>query len=483
MEPQSNTKQRLTLIIGATGYIGGRLLPILEARGEQLRCMARRPEYLAGRVRPGTDVVRGDLADPPTVQAAMVGVDTVYFLAHAMGTAGTFEDEERAGAEALVAAARATGVRRIIYLGGLGDGRELSAHLQSRQAVGRILSESGIPTLEFRASIILGSGSLSFEMIRALVERLPVMVTPRWVRTLAQPIGIEDVLAYLAAALDLPLDQSRIIEIGGPDQVSYGDLMREYARLRGLRRLMIPVPILTPHLSSLWLRLVTPVYARVGRKLIDGLRNETVVRDESALALFPVRPMGVRAALARALSNEDQEFALTRWSDALSMPPSGGSWTGVRFGTRLVDSRVIRVAVGPEQAFAPIARIGGRTGWYYGNGWWWLRGLIDLAAGGPGLRGRRDPPALAPGDTVDCWRVESVEPNRLLRLSAEMKLPGRAWLQFEVTETGTSSDIRQTAIFDPRGLAGLLYWYALYPLHLVIFGGMLRGIAAATTRR
>ncbi len=484
MEQQSQAKQRLTLIIGATGYIGGRLLPLLEARGAPLRCMARRPEFLAAKVRPGTEVVPGDLADPPTVQAALVGVDTVYFLAHAMGTTGTFEDEERAGAEAFVAAAREAGVRRIIYLGGLGGGNDLSAHLRSRQAVGAILSGSDIPTLEFRASIILGSGSLSFEMIRALVERLPVMITPRWVRTLAQPIGVEDVLAYLTAALDLPLDQSRIVEIGGPDRVSYGDLMQEYARLRGLRRLMIPVPILTPHLSSLWLRLVTPLYARVGRKLIDGLRNETVVRDDSAGALFAIRPMGVSAALARALSNEDREFAQTRWSDALSMTPSGGSWAGARFGTRLVDSRVIRVAAGPDQAFGPIARIGGRTGWYYGNGWWWLRGLIDLAAGGPGLRrGRRDPTALAAGDTVDCWRVESVEPNHLLRLSAEMKLPGRAWLQFEVTGTGPSSEIRQTAIFDPRGLAGLLYWYALYPLHLVIFGGMLRGIAAAAARR
>ncbi len=446
--------------------------------------MARRPEYLTGRVGQSTEVVSGDLADPPTVHAAMAGVDTVYFLAHAMGASATFEDEERAAAQTVAAAARATGVQRVIYLGGLGDGGELSPHLRSRQAVGSILRESGVPTLEFRASIILGSGSLSFEMIRALVERLPVMVTPRWVRTLAQPIGIEDVLAYLAAGLDLPLPESRVVEIGGPDRVSYGALMREYASLRGLRRLMVPVPILTPRLSSLWLRVVTPVYAEVGRKLIDGLRNETVVRDQSALALFAVRPMGVRAALARALTNEDREMALTRWSDALSMTPGRKSWAGVRFGTRLVDSRVTRVSVSPERAFAPVIRIGGRTGWYYGNGWWWLRGLIDLAAGGPGLRrGRRDPAALAPGDTVDCWRVEAVEANHLLRLSAEMKLPGRAWLQFEVTGTEGSSELRQTAIFDPRGLAGLVYWYALYPLHLVIFGGMLRGIAAAAARR
>ena len=429
-------------------------------------------------------MVAGDLADQGSIRAALAGVDTAYFLAHAMGTAGPFELEERSAAENFARAAREAGVRRIIYLGGLGEGGNLSPHLWSRQAVGEILRSSGVPTLEFRASIILGSGSLSYEMIRALVERLPIMIMPRWVRTLAQPIGVEDVLAYLVAGLDVPLDQSRVVEIGGPDRVSYGDLMRQYAELRGLRRLMIPVPILTPHLSSLWLRVVTPLYARVGRKLIDGLRNETVVRDPGALTLFSVRPMGVRAALARALSNEDGEFAATRWSDALSMTGGGKSWGGERFGTRLVDSRAVRVAATPEQAFKPIARIGGETGWYYGNGWWRLRGLIDLALGGPGLRrGRRDPVGLTAGATIDCWRVEAVEPGRLLRLAAEMKLPGRAWLQFEVAGTAGGSEIRQTAIFDPRGLAGLLYWYALYPLHLAIFGGMLRGIAGAAARR
>ena len=476
--------ERLTLVVGATGYIGGRLLAALEARGESVRCMARRPEYLAGRVSRGTEVVAGDLADPGSIQAAVSGVDTAYFLAHAMGTTGAFEQEEAAGASTFATAARDAGVRRIIYLGGLGEGPDLSPHLRSRQLVGQIFRESGVPTLEFRASIIIGSGSLSYEMIRALVERLPVMITPRWVRTLAQPIGVEDVLAYLVAGLDVALDESRVVEIGGPERVSYGDLMRQYADLRGLRRVMIPIPILTPHLSSLWLRLVTPVYARVGRKLIDGLRNETVVRDQSALTLFPIRPLGVRAALTRALSNEDRTFAATRWSDAVSVTGESKSSAGPRYGTRLVDSRVLAVAAAPEQAFQPIARIGGKTGWYYGNGWWRLRGLIDLAFGGPGLRrGRRDPDALMAGATVDCWRVEAFEPNRLLRLSAEMKLPGRAWLQFEVTGSKGASEIRQTAIFDPRGLAGLLYWYALYPLHQLIFGGMLRGIAAAATRR
>jgi Protein of unknown function (DUF2867) len=364
-------------------------------------------------------------------------------------------------------------------LGGLGGDADLSRHLRSRQEVGRIFRDSGVPTLEFRAGIIIGSGSLSFEIIRALVERLPVMVTPRWVATLTQPIGVEDVLAYLVAGLDLDLAVSQVVEIGGPDRASYGDIMREYARLRGLRRLMIPVPFLSPRLSSLWLRLVTPVYARVGRKLIDGLRNETVVRDDRAEQLFSIRPTGIRPALERALRNEDLAFAATRWSDALS---AGGvrSSAGVRFGTRLVDSRLVTVEAGPSQAFAPIQRIGGMTGWHYGNFLWRLRGLIDLLVGGPGLRrGRRDPVDLTPGATIDCWRVEAFEPERLLRLAAEMRLPGRAWLQFEVAPHPRGSTIRQTAIFDPRGLAGLLYWYASYPLHLVVFSGMLRGIARA----
>jgi hypothetical protein len=320
-------------------------------------------------------------------------------------------------------------------------------------------------------------------MIRALVQRLPVMICPRWVEVKAQPIAIEDVVAYLVAALDLPLEHSAVFEIGGPDQVSYGEIMREYARQCGLRRWMIPVPVLTPRLSSLWLGLVTPIYARVGRKLIESMRNPTLVRDKSALTAFNIRPMGLRQSVERALHNENLEYAATFWSDALSSSGKPASWGGVRFGTRLVDSRTAYVSVPPALAFAPIQRIGGGNGWYFANFLWQIRGFLDLLAGGVGLRrGRRDPYALAAGDALDFWRVESVEPDRKLNLVAEMKVPGRAWLQFEVEPTDHGSMIRQTAIFDPAGLFGLLYWYALYPIHYCIFKGMLHQIADLAQR-
>jgi hypothetical protein len=401
-----------------------------------------------------------------------------------MGSPGQFEEEDRQAARNFADAARDQGVQRIIYLGGLGDqSPELSAHLRSRHEVADILRSSGIPTIEFRASIVIGSGSLSFEMIRALVQRLPVMICPRWVDVKAQPIAVEDVIAYLMEALDLPVEQAAVFEIGGPDQVSYGEIMQEYARQCGLRRWMIPVPFLTPRLSSLWLGLVTPIYARIGRKLIDSMRNPTLVCDPSAMTAFRIKPKGLREAVERALQHENREFAQTSWSDALSSGGKTASWGGVRFGTRLVDSRTIQVSVPPALAFAPIQRIGGSVGWYFANFLWRVRGFFDLLAGGVGLRrGRRDPHTLAAGDALDFWRVESFEPNRRLNLVAEMKVPGRAWLQFEVEPDSRGSVIRQTAIFDPAGLAGLLYWYTLYPVHYWIFKGMLREIAEAAER-
>ena len=331
-------------------------------------------------------------------------------------------------------AARRAGVRRIVYLGGLATGDEaFSKHLRSRIETGQVLRESGVPVVEFRASVVIGSGSLSFELIRALVERLPVMICPRWVSTLAQPIGIDDVLAYLAAALHLPDGESRTFEIGGADQASYGDVMREYARQRGLKRVMISVPLLTPRLSSLWLGLVTPVYARVGRELIAGLKNQSVVTDPTALAVFPIRPIGLREAIGRAIRYEDRAFALTRWSDARSSGGATASPADTRFGGKLIDRRQIHVAVDADRAFVPIARIGGERGWYFGTWLWRIRGAIDLLMGGVGMRrGRRDPEAPAVGDTLDFWRVEAYEPGRRLRLAAEMKVPGRAWLEFEV---------------------------------------------------
>jgi hypothetical protein len=347
-----------------------------------------------------------------------------------------------------------------------------------------LLRESGVPVIEFRASVVIGSGSLSFEMIRALVERLPVMVTPKWVDVTAQPIAIGDLLAYLEAALDLDVEASRIYEIGGCDRVSYGELMREYARQRGLRRVMIPVPFLTPGLSSRWLGLVTPLYARVGRELIESICHQTVVTDPAARDDFRIVPTGVRTAIANALANEDRDFAETRWSDAISAagtnPDVFSSYGGARLGRRLVDTRFCEVPVPPERAFAPIRRIGGETGWYAYDWLWHLRGLIDLLFGGVGMRrARPHPDRLRVGDAVDWWRVEAFEPDQRLRLRAEMKVPGRAWLEFEVAPSEHGSRILQTAIFDPAGIAGPLYWYGVYPLHALVFRRMLAGIARA----
>ncbi len=470
----------LILLTGATGYVGGRLLDALEEAGFAVRCLARRPEFLAGRIAPSTTVVRGDCLDTDSLVPALEGVDTAYYLVHSMGSKGSFEETDRLAAMNFGEACRAAGVRRIIYLGGLGEtGAGLSRHLKSRQETGETLRSAGVPVIELRASIVLGSGSLSFELIRALVERLPVMVCPSWVRMKAQPIHVQDVIRYLLAAIELPHGESRLYEIGGADRVSYQEIMMEYARQRGLRRFFLPVPVLTPYLSSLWLGLTTPVYSRIGRKLIESIRNPTVVTDDAALRDFDIEPAGLKESIERAIRNEDRELAATRWSDSISSGSAPRAWGGVRFGTRIVDSRSIRVNAPPERAFTPIRRIGGQAGWYYANWLWKLRGFLDLLVGGVGLRrGRRDPERLNVGDALDFWRVESYEHDHRLRLAAEMRLPGRAWLDFEVKPDGGGSIIHQTTVFDPVGLSGLLYWYAAYPFHAMIFAGMLRAIAA-----
>jgi len=474
-----HSREGTVLLTGATGYIGGRLVPVLEAAGVRLRCLARQPAALASRVSPTTEIVAGDLLDPASLDRALTDIDVAYYLVHSMGAHGDYRETDRTAARHFGEAAQRAGVRRIVYLGGLATGDEVfSKHLRSRIETGQALRESGVPVVEFRASVVIGSGSLSFELIRALVERLPVMICPRWVSTLAQPIGIDDVLAYLAAALHLPDGESRTFEIGGADQASYGDVMREYARQRGLKRVMISLPLLTPRLSSLWLGLVTPVYARVGRELIAGLKNQSVVTNPSSLAIFPIRPVGLREAIGRAIRYEDRAFALTRWSDARSSGGATPSLADARFRGKLVDRREIHVAVDAVRAFAPIARIGGERGWYFGTWLWRIRGGIDLVMGGVGMRrGRRDPDAPAVGDTLDFWRVEAYEPNRRLRLAAEMKVPGRAWLDFEVVPDGGGALVCQTAVFEPTGLFGLVYWYGLLPVHAAIFGGMLREIA------
>ena len=476
-KPESADKPSV-LVTGATGYIGGRLVPALEAAGVRLRCLARQSAALASRVSPTTEIVEGDLLQPASLDRVLMGINVAYYLVHSMGAHGDYRDTDRVAARNFGKAARRAGVRRIVYLGGLATGDEpLSKHLGSRFETGQALRDSGVPVVEFRASVVIGSGSLSFELIRALVERLPVMICPRWVSTMAQPIGVEDVLAYLAAALQLPDGESLIFEIGGADQASYGDVMREYARQRGLTRVMISVPLLTPRLSSLWLGLVTPVYARVGRELIEGMKNRSVVTDPAALAVFPIRPVGLCDAISRAIRYEDRAFALTRWSDARSSAGATPSGADARFGGKLIDARRVHVAVDADRAFAPIARIGGERGWYFGTWMWRVRGAVDLLLGGVGMRrGRRDPDAPAVGDTLDFWRVEAYEPNRRLRLAAEMKVPGRAWLEFEVVPVADGAVVHQAAMFEPFGLSGLLYWYVLLPVHALIFAGLLRAI-------
>lgn len=443
------------LVTGATGYVGGRLLRVLEEGGHPVRCLARRPERVTTK-RGTTEVLAGDCLDEASLDEAFEGIHTAYYLVHSMAAGEQFAELDRRAAGNFGRAAARAGVRRIIYLGGLADDiGALSTHLKSRAETGEALRISGVPVIEFRASIIIGAGSLSFEMIQALVERLPLMVCPRWVDTRTQPIAIDDVVAYLAAALRLPDGRGRVFEIGGPEVLSYGAIMREYARIRGLRRLLIPVPVLTPHLSGLWLSLVTPAQARVGRALVEGLRNTTVVRSDAARATFAIEPMPLRAAFTRALDE--------------------GLHARVK-----VDTRMVEVESPPARAFQPVRRIGGSSGWYFANRLWRVRGWMDRWLGGVGLtRGRRDPDGCAVGDAIDWWTVEAYEPDRRLRLSADMKLPGRGWLEFEVTpvDGGQRSVIRQTATFDPRGWLGRLYWYTLVPLHALIFRGMLRRIA------
>jgi uncharacterized protein YbjT (DUF2867 family) len=421
--------------------------------------------------------VRGDVRDKGSLVKALDGVDIAYYFIHSMGGGKHFEKEDRDGARNFGEAARAAGVKRIIYLGGLTQAKDLSSHMRSRLEVGCILRGCGIPTIEFKASIIIGSGSLSFEMVRVMVERLPVMITPKWVRSLAQPIAVEDVIQYLLEALEIKVDGSAVFEIGGTDQVSYEGIMRECARQRNLRRYMIPVPIFTPKMASYWLALVTPLYFNVGRKLIASVKNDSVVEDQSALEVFSVKPKGLAESISRAFRNEDQEFAVTHWSDALAENNREHHLWGVAYGHRRVDSYARVINCPPEEVFAPIQRIGGEHGWYAYKWVFWTRGFVHRRLRGVGLRtGRRDPVNLRVGDAIDFWRVEKFIPNQLLLLFAEMRLPGRAWTFFQVAPHEEGSEVRITALFDPKGISGRLFWYTVAPYHYLVFNSILRGI-------
>ncbi|HUE29059.1 MAG TPA: DUF2867 domain-containing protein, partial [Solirubrobacteraceae bacterium] len=374
-------------------------------------------------------------------------------------------------------AARRAGVAQIVYLGGLGHDRDLSAHLASRQEVGRLLRSSGVPTLELRASIVIGPGSASFETVRALVERVPLIVAPKALDTLAQPIAIDDLLRYLMAAISLEQPADGVYEIGGADRVSYADLMREYARQRGLRRPLFTTELVTPRISRRLVGALAPAHGPVAAEMVESLRNETVVDGRQAAESFGVDASGVSAAIKRALSREDLDFSERHWTDALAGAEAPVHWGGVAAGSRRVSSAAIHVERRPDEAFAPIQRIGGDAGWYATNWFWRVRGWLDRIRGGVGLRrGRRDPLNLCVGDQVDFWRVERIEPGRRLLLAAEMNVPGRLWLQFEVSEENGCSTLRQTTVFDPFGLAGLAYWYLLYPVHQRVFRRLLRGI-------
>lgn len=488
-----NTPVLRILVTGATGYIGGRLAPLLVDAGHRVRVLARTPDKLRDVPWAGdVEIVRGDLTDPQSLAVACRDVDVLYYLVHSMGGRGEFIDTERAEAENVAAAARAAGVRRIVYLGGLHpDTADLSTHLRSREQVGRILVESGVPTLVLQAGVVIGSGSASFEMIRHLSNRLPLMTTPKWVNNKIQPIAVRDVLHYLVGAATAPLPRSRTYDIGGPDVLRYGEMMQVYAEVAGLRRRRILVlPVLTPKLAGLWIGLVTPIPPSLGRALIESLSNDAVVSEHDIDDVIPPPPGGLtgyREAVRLALRKIERGDVETTWASAspVGAPaeplPSDPHWAGE---VVFVDERRIDCDTDAGTVWEVVESIGGENGWYSFPLAWTIRGWLDRFAGGVGLsRGRRNPRTLHTGDALDFWRVERLERPTLLRLRAEMRAPGGAWLEWRIEPLDPGrARLHQRAIFFPKGLAGRVYWYALVPFHGIIFKGMLENIAGAAHR-
>lgn len=478
------TEQARVLVTGATGYVGGRLVPRLIESGHDVVCLARDPSKLASAPwRDRVSVVQGDLLNADSLSDALEGCDFAFYLVHSM-EGGDFGERDRQAASNFIAAANRQSLRRIVYLGGLGEG-SLSPHLESRQEVGRILASGETPVTELRAAVIIGSGSVSFEMLRYLTEVLPVMVTPKWVRTMCQPIAIRDVLEVLVAALDDP-DGDHVREIGGPDRLSYEEMMRIYAEVAGLpRRLIFAVPVLTPRLSSLWIGLVTPLPTGVARPLVESLSVEVTVADNSFAARTAAPLSGYREAVTRALQRSQELDVPTRWSGVASWPalpyPTDPDWAG---GTEYTDVQEVEAEASLDDLWWAVSRLGGNVGYYTMNWAWRVRGVIDSIVGGVGLRrGRRHPVELRNGESVDFWRVIEVESGGTLQLYAEMKLPGAAWLVFEVSPNGSGSRLIQTALFRPRGLWGRVYWWAMFPFHVFIFGRMAQAIANAGEER
>ncbi len=471
------------LVTGATGYVGGRLASRLLREGAGIRCLVRDPDRVDNSRWPGAEIVAGDVLKRDSLYDGLSGIETAYYLVHSMaaGEHG-FAERDTIAARNFGDVARECGVRNIIYLGGLGQtDSDLSQHLASRHHTGEVLRESGVPVTELRAAVVVGSGSISFETIRYLTERLPIMIAPRWVHTRCQPIAIRDVLSYLVAASQNDDARGRIIEIGGTDVLTYGEMLLGYARVRGLRRHIINVPVLTPRLSSLWVDLVTPIPASFARPLIEGLRNEVIVHDPAARSLFPdIEPLGYDDAVRNALKRVGDNAVETVWSGSMSSAFDRAPKPVVVESTEglIFERRERETPVAAKDVFTVISRLGGRHGWLYANALWRLRAFLDRLVGGVGMRrGRRHPIELQRGDAVDFWRVEDVTPPHHLRLGAEMKLPGRAWLDFRVDDLPeTGSRLTVTAIFEPRGLFGFLYWYSLYPIHRLIFSGLIRKV-------
>ncbi len=473
------------LVTGATGYIGGRLVPRLLEAGHRVRCLAREPRKLDGRPwasDPRVEIVAGDTSDIASLRRALEGCGAAYYLVHSMVAAGhEYAERDRTMARAFARAAEDTGLERIVYLGGLGElGAGLSEHLASRREVEELLASGQTPVTVLRAAMIIGSGSASFEILRYLVERLPVMVTPRWVSTESQPIAVRNVVQYLVDCLGVPETSGQTLDIGGPDVLSYRELMRIMAEERGLRRrYVVPVPVLTPRLSSLWIHLVTPISHRIARPLAEGLRNRVVCRNDDARRLMPQDLLTVREAIRcrpRPGGPRRGRDELVDGGPDPRRPRLGGR-------DRLHGPPGARVEAPPEAVWRAVVRIGGGHGWYAADGLWRLRGWMDRLVGGPGLRrGRRDPDEVGYGEALDFWRVTGLEKSRRLSLRAEMKLPGEALLEFTLAPEGAGTRLTQTARFRPRGLLGLAYWYAVLPLHAVVFAGMLRGICVRGAR-
>ena len=472
------------LVTGGTGYIGSRLATQLLAGGRRVRVMARNPRRLAALAAAGADCVAGDVLQPDSLAPALHGVEVAYYLIHSMGTGADYAERDREAAANFAAACAAAGVRRIIYLGGLGQSASaLSKHLASRQEVGDVLAAGSVPVTELRAAIIVGAGSASFEIIRDLARKLPVMICPRWVRSRCEPIALSQVLEYLVGVLDEPRTIGQVLEIGGGEVLTYQDMMRQCAAALGKRVRIITVPVLTPRLSSYWLNLVTSVPMSIARPLVEGLRNDVITTDQRIRAWIPVAPMTFREAVERALAEDRAGPLASRWTGA-----AGGvaSKSLPRPSAILRDERTLTSNASPAAVFAAVEQIGGTTGWYYANWLWRLRGAIDRLLGGVGMRrGRRDPIAVALGDAIDFWRVEEVVPGQRLRLRAEMKVPGEATLEFEVGTApgGTGAVLIQRAEFDPRGGWGRAYWAALRPVHALVFRGLAEGVVRAAELR